>query len=185
MGTIWFRMRSELKWREVEVASTFITVGELRGLICTKLELDQTVDTVNLISETDADPFPDSKQLPRGSRVRAIRTTLENVERLQTEQAEAKKLQEEQKKEVREVGAEQSNEDGVPHESEDEFGPSVFDVEAQKRYEQREADKKAAAAAEAARQAQQAEEASDSDDEPAADPGQPPLQRVDPLRCQA
>lgn len=146
MGTIWFRMRSELKWREVEVTSTFITVGELRGLICDKLALDQRTDTVTVVSETDTDPFPDAKQLPRGSRVRVIRTTFEHLERLKTQLEEAEKKDTDTAAAAEDKGeAAPAPEPAKADESEDEFGPSVFDVDAQRRYEAKQA------AAEAAR----------------------------------
>jgi DWNN domain len=145
-------MKSELKWREVDVLSTFITVGELRALICDKLNLDQKTDTVTLISETDQEPFSDSKQLPRGSRLRAIRTTHDQLERAQAEKEEAAK----KAAEAAEQDAEQADDThGAGCESEDEFGPSVFDVEAQRRYQQRQA----AAAACAKKAAQEKREA--------------------------
>jgi hypothetical protein len=143
MGSIWFRMRSELKWREVEVSSTFVTVGELRSLICDKLELDQKTDTVTLISETDTEPFPDSKQLPRGSRIRAIRTTLDHLDRIQSEKAAAARKDVEAEEHA--DGASQEGSAPEQHESEDEFGPSVFDVEAQRRYQVKQAAVSAAA----------------------------------------
>ena len=131
-------MRSELKWREVDVTSTFITVGELRGLICDKLALDQRTDTVTVVSETDTDPFPDAKQLPRGSRVRVIRTTFEHLERLKTEREDATKQGAEGT--AADHAAEGAPEPGkAGEESEDEFGPSVFDVDAQRRYEAKQA----------------------------------------------
>jgi hypothetical protein len=131
MGTIWFRMRSELKWRDVEVLSTFITVAELRDLICEKLGLNHRSDTISIVSETDTDPFPDTKQLPRGSRVRVIRTTFDHLSRLkEQEQAEKERCASVA------AAAEAETQDGgaLEHESEDEFGPSVFDMEAQRRY---------------------------------------------------
>jgi hypothetical protein len=137
MGTIWFRMRAELKWRDVEVLSTFITVGELRGLICEKLGLDQRLDTVTIVSETDTEPFPDTKQLPRGSRVRVIRTTFDHLERLKAQKEQAAKERSDADAAAKEAEVEATA--THDHESEDEFGPSVFDVEAQRRYEARQA----------------------------------------------
>jgi DWNN domain len=156
MGSIWFRMKSELKWREVEVLSTFITVGELRSLICDKLGLDQKADTVSLISETDTEPFLDSKQLPRGSRVRAIRSTHEHLEQVRSERAEAAK----KAKEETEAAA-GAAEQAVAGDSEDEFGPSVFDVEAQRRYQHRQAAAAAAAAAQREEQLKSEQEAAE------------------------
>jgi hypothetical protein len=128
MNVIWYKFRSATTWRELQIPSTFITIGEMRQLICKELHL-QEQETV-LLSENGDDsytPLADEKQFPRGSRFWARRTTFAYLLREKEEQAR-------RAKEVTAV-------DATPvaqEESEDDFGPDLFDRDAQLRYEERE-----------------------------------------------
>jgi DWNN domain len=128
MNSVWYKFRSATTWRELQIPSTFITIGEMRQLICKELHL-QEQETVLMSENGDENynPLADEKQYPRGSRFWARRTTFEHLLREKEEQARR--------------ANEAKTEDATPvaqEDSDDDFGPDLFDRDAQLKYEERE-----------------------------------------------
>lgn len=137
MNTISFRLKSELKFQPVEIASTFILAGELRQLICEKLRLDQAKETVQLWDVSDSTSnveYTDEKQIPRGSKIKVARVPINQRANVDN----ASELASEP------VKAEQPATESAPAEPEpeDEFGGNVFDELEQIRQHNQEAAKR-------------------------------------------
>lgn len=131
MNSVWYKFRSATTWRELQIPSTFLTIGEMRQLICKELHL-QEQETV-LLSENGDDnyrPLADEKQFPRGSRFWARRTTLDHIRREKEVLEHAQRANDAQEAEK---GGDNANDD-----SDDDFGPDLFDRDAQLKYEERE-----------------------------------------------
>lgn len=131
MNSVWYKFRSAATWRELQIPSTFITIGEMRQLICKELHL-QEQETV-LLSENGDDnyrPLADEKQFPRGSRFWARRTTFDHINREQRVQEQTQRAND----------AQTGVQDSTPAQeySDDDFGPDLFDRAAQLKYEERE-----------------------------------------------
>eukprot|EP00892_Ulva_mutabilis_P000920 jgi/Ulvmu1/10829/UM007_0003.1 len=132
---MWYKLRNELKWRELQVPSTFMTVGELRGLIIEHLGLPDG-ETVVLYPEEDLayeSAYPDVKQFPRGSRFRATRTTVEQLAKEEEQRAGQPQV------EANEPGEGKKDDRGDNSESEEsEFGPDPWDRDAADRWKEKE-----------------------------------------------
>ena len=130
MNQVWYKFRSKITWNELPIPSTFITIGEMRQAICKELRL-QEQETVLLSENGDQDykPLADEKQFPRSSRFWARRTTFEHIRRENEEQA--------RRADENRTGAEASK-SAAQEDSDDEFGPDLFDRDAQLKYEERE-----------------------------------------------
>lgn len=134
---MWYKLRNELKYRELPVPSTFMTIGELRGLIIEHLGLPDG-ETVVLFPDEDLayeTPYPDVKQFPRGSRFRATRTTVEQLAKdgeQRAGQPEAGAKAGERAKKAEEA----AKSDGESEES--EFGPDPWDRDAGDRWKEKE-----------------------------------------------
>lgn len=132
MNSVWYKFRSKITWNELTIPSTFITIGEMRQLICKELHL-QEQETVLLSENGDESykPLADEKQFPRASRFWARRTTFDHIRRENQVQEQAR----------REHEAHTGAQDAKPiaqEDSDDEFGPDLFDRDAQLKYEERE-----------------------------------------------
>lgn len=116
--------------------STFMTVGELRGLIHEQLALPDG-ETVLLYPDEDLSyetRYPDVKQFPRGSRFRATRTTVEQLAKEDEQragQAEGSKKEDESQKP-------DAGEDSNADSEESEFGPDPWDREAADKWKEKE-----------------------------------------------
>lgn len=134
---MWYKLRNELKYRELPVPSTFMTVGELRGLIIEHLGLPDG-ETVVLFPDEDLayeTPYPDVKQFPRGSRFRATRTTVEQLAKEGKQSAgqpDAGPTAVQDTKKPEDAG----NSDAESEES--EFGPDPWDRDAADRWKEKE-----------------------------------------------
>jgi len=75
MNTISFRLKSEMKFQTVELDSTFVSIGELRRLICEQLALDQAKETVELWDHgaNRARYSDDNKMISKGQKVMVAR----------------------------------------------------------------------------------------------------------------
>ena len=158
MGSrVYFKLESEFKWRDVEIHSTFITVGELRALICESIGLDNKTQTVQLRADTvEREPYTDAKQVPRGSRVRAKRLPVEQLEQVLAQAAGGAG----DKKDAADE-ADPATEQQATASIDEEFGPDVFDKQAQRRYQAKQA-AEAAAVQQAAKEKQQKSAAPDA-----------------------